>query len=184
MEHLGVDKTDGAVLFTKVLGFLLAGVADVVLFLYLFLRLAHVREPVRAVLPGAVFGALGFFVLKLVGGYYVQHTTTKGEATYGTFAVVVGLLLFLNLISRLVLLAVAYVVTGEGRHGTLPAMEQSWSPRHVALPEPEVPVGPVQPVPGAKQVTLAANAAAAAAGLVVAAVAVYGVRTLQSVLRR
>jgi membrane protein len=112
LSELGVDKTPAAVAFTYVLGLLLAGLADVALFLFLFVRLARVSTPFRAVLRGAVFGAVGFAVLKLVGGFYVQHTTTKGEATYGTFAVVVGLLLFLNLVSRLVLLSAAFVVTG------------------------------------------------------------------------
>ena len=46
-----------------------------------------------------------------LGGIYVARTTSKGAATYGTFAVVVGLLLFLNLVSRLLLLASAFVVT-------------------------------------------------------------------------
>ena len=121
LGQLGLDKTTAAVVFLKVLGVLLAFVVDVVLFLYLFLRLARVRTPVRRVLGGAVFGAVGFGVLKLVGGFYVQHTTTKGQATYGTFAVVVGLLLFLNLVSRLILHAAAFVVTAPGDDDVRPS---------------------------------------------------------------
>jgi len=121
LEQLGVDKTVAAVWFLKVVGLLLAGLADVALFLYLFLRLAKVAAPARQVIRGAVFGAIGFGVLKLVGGYYVQRTTTRGEATYGTFAVVVGLLLFLNLVSRLVLLAAAFTVTGPYDSDTPPS---------------------------------------------------------------
>ncbi|MGB8650308.1 MAG: YihY/virulence factor BrkB family protein [Mycobacteriales bacterium] len=121
LAQLGVSHTAGAVAFTYVLGLLLAGVADVALFLYLFLRLARVPSPFRQVVKGALFGAVGFAVLKLVGGYYVQRTTSKGEATYGTFAVVVGLLLFLNLLSRLVLLAAAFAVTGPGDSDVRPS---------------------------------------------------------------
>ena len=121
LEQLGVDQTTAAVWFTKALGLVLTGLADVALFTYLFVRLARVRTPVREVLKGAVFGAVGFGVLKLVGGYYVQRTTTKGEATYGTFAVVVGLLLFLNLVSRLFLLSAAFVVTGPYDSDTRPS---------------------------------------------------------------
>ena len=121
LEQLGVDKSTAAVLFLKVLGFLLAALADVALFLYLFVRLARVPTPVREVLKGAVFGAVGFGVLKLGGGFYVQRTTSKGEATYGTFAVVVGLLLFLNLVSRLILMSAAFVVTGPYDSDTRPS---------------------------------------------------------------
>ena len=186
LSQLGVDKTSAAILFTKVLGFVLAGLADVVLFLYLFLRLAHVRAPVRQVLPGAVFGAFGFFVLKLIGGYYVQHTTSRGEATYGTFAVVAGLLLFLNLISRLVLVSAAFAVTGSPGHGRLApdeggSMEQSWAPRTKAQQEgPPVAV----PIAGSQKVELAARATAAVVGMALAAVAVYALRALQGLLRR
>jgi membrane protein len=121
LEQLGVDKSLGAVVFLKVVGLLLAGLADVALFVYLFVRLARVPTPIREVLKGAVFGAVGFAVLKLVGGYYVQRTTTKGEATYGAFAVVVGLLLFLNLVSRLILVSAAFVVTGPYDSDTRPS---------------------------------------------------------------
>lgn len=186
LSQLGVDKTSAAILFTKVLGVVLAGIADVVLFLYLFGRLAHVRAPVRQLLPGAVFGACGFVVLKIVGGYYVQHTTTRGEATYGTFAVVAGLLLFLNLISRLVLLAAAFAVTGSPRHGRLApdeggSVEQSWAPKVKPQPvEPPVAV----PLAGSQKVEVAARATAAVVGMVLAAVAVYAVRAVQGLLRR
>jgi membrane protein len=121
LRQLGVDQTTAAEVFLKVLGIALAMVVDTALFLYLFLRLAKVRTPVRQLIKGAVFGAVGFAVLKLVGGFYVQHTTTKGQATYGTFAVVVGLLLFLNLVSRLVLLACAFVVTAPGDDDVRPS---------------------------------------------------------------
>jgi membrane protein len=112
LEQAGIDKTVAAQMLLQALGILLGAVVDVALFVYLFVRLARVGTPIRQVATGAVFGALGFGVLKLLGGYYVQHTTTSGKATYGVFAVVVGLLLFLNLITRLVLLAAAFVVTG------------------------------------------------------------------------
>ena len=52
-------------------------------------------------------GAVGFEVLKAFAAFYIGRTTSKGEATYGTFAVVVGLLVFLNLVSRLVIYTAA-----------------------------------------------------------------------------
>lgn len=201
LEQLGVDKTAAAQLFLQVLAFLLGALVDVVLFLYLFVRLTRVSTPVREVLKGAVFGAVGFGILKLVGGFYVQHTTSKGEATYGTFAVVVGLLLFLNLISRLVLLAAAFVVTApydsdsrpsgtadreQARKAGIP-QEQSWAAK-VPVPEPTPDTAPtvvaVPALQGASQARRAARATAAAGALVVAGVTIYGLKTLKAFVRR
>ena len=111
LELLGLTETALARVFTTALAYLLAGVADTALFLFLFTRLARVRTPLSRVLHGALFGALGFAVIKWAGAFYVARTTSRGEATYGAFAVVVGLLLFLNLVSRFLLFTAAFTVT-------------------------------------------------------------------------
>ncbi|MCU1691683.1 MAG: putative integral rane protein [Frankiales bacterium] len=111
LDLLHVDDSTPARVFTRLLGYALALVADTALFLYLFGRLSRVANPFRRLIRGALLGAVGFEVLKVLGGIYVARTTSKGEATYGTFAVVVGLLLFLNLFTRFLLLTSAFVVT-------------------------------------------------------------------------
>ena len=121
LDLLGVAETSAAKVFSQVLAYLLAGAADTVLFVYMFTRLPKVKSPLRKVLRSAVFGAVGFQVLKFAGAYYVARTTTKGEATYGTFAVVVGLLLFLNLVSRWILLTSAFAVTAPYDSDTGPS---------------------------------------------------------------
>lgn len=205
LTKLGVDQTTAAKVLLKAIGIVLAGVVDLVLFLYLFLRLARVRTPVRRVLKGAAFGAIGFGVLKLVGGFYVQRTTERGEATYGTFAVVVGLLLFLNLVSRLILLAAAFAATAPGdddvrpsgtadpkqarKAGTpvsYPEPERSWSPPKKAQVMPTAPLAvvPVEGLKGEKQVRLAAVGIAAAGGAVLTCVGVYAFNTARGLLRR
>ena len=111
LSLLGPSSTPGVALVTRVLGYVIGGAVDTGLFVYLFTRLARVRSPLRQVVRGALFGAVAFEVVKYLGAFYVARTTSKGEATYGTFAVVVGLLLFLNLVSRVILLAAAFTVT-------------------------------------------------------------------------
>ncbi len=111
LELLGIENDPLARTLLRVLTYALAVVADTLLFLYLFARLARVRTPVRRILKGALLGAVGFEVLKVLGGIYVARTTSSGAATYGAFAVVVGLLLFLNLVSRLLMFTAAFVVT-------------------------------------------------------------------------
>jgi membrane protein len=87
----------------------------------MFTRLPRVSTPFRKIVKSAVFGAIGFEVIKFAGAFYVARTTTKGEATYGAFAVVVGLLLFLNLISRWILLTAAFAVTKPYDSDALPS---------------------------------------------------------------
>ena len=174
LDQAGFGRTAVAQLFLQALGLVLGIAVDVVLFLYLFLRLASVAAPVRQVLKGAVFGAVALTALTLVGGFYFQHTTTSGKATYGVFAVVVGLLLFLNLIARLVLLAAAFAVTAGV--GDLPPVSV---PPSAA---PEQHAGP--PLRGSDQARLAARAMTVAGGVVLVAVAAYALRTVQALLRR
>jgi len=51
----------------------------------------------RDVAPGALTGALALAILQVVGGYYVTHQLKNASQTYGTFAVVIGLLSWLYL---------------------------------------------------------------------------------------
>ncbi|MDT7547427.1 MAG: rane protein [Actinomycetota bacterium] len=118
---IGFSHTAAATVFTQVLAYLLSAVADTALFVYMFTRLPRISQPITKVLRSAVFGAVGFEILKFAGAFYVARTTSKGQATYGTFAVVVGLLLFLNLISRLILLTAAFAVTKPYDSDVLPS---------------------------------------------------------------
>jgi membrane protein len=193
LDVLGLSDTTGAAFFTIALSYVLGAFVDVLIFLYLFLRLAKVPMPFGQVFRGAVFGAVGFEVLKAFGAFYIARTTSKGEATYGTFAVVVGLLLFLNLVSRLVLYAAAFVVTAPYDADLRPpvpvdvgeneAMEQSWAAKVAAVESVVVPAG-THELRGATQVQRAARVTTFVGGGVLAAVAVYAARTVQGLLRR
>ncbi|MDX6197084.1 MAG: rane protein [Actinomycetota bacterium] len=118
---LHLTDSPAANVFTQVLAYLLSGVADTLLFLYMFTRLPRVSQPFKKVIKSAVFGAVGFEIIKFAGAFYVARTTSKGQATYGAFAVVVGLLLFLNLVSRWILLTAAFAVTKPYDSDALPS---------------------------------------------------------------
>ena len=186
LDQLGIEASSGgATFFLQASGIGLAAVTDLALFLYLFRGLARLEGTWPNALQGAAFGAVGFAVLKIVGGFYVQHTTTKGQATYGTFAVVVGLLLFLNLVSRLILMSAAFAATS----GTIEpvaegdsVVEQSWSRRTPAPPVSPEPV-PVAELPGAAPVKAAANVLLVLAGVLGLGVALHALRTVRGVLR-
>jgi membrane protein len=82
---------------------------DTVVFLVLFSRLSGTRAPWRRIIRGALFGAVGFEVLKQVAA--ILHARTTQNPVYGTFAVLVGLMVWINIASRFALLAAAWTAT-------------------------------------------------------------------------
>ncbi len=74
----------------------------------------------RALLPGAVLGALGMEVLKVVGSVWVPKAVASSSALYGSLGVVFAVLAWLLFFGRLVVYAaVLNVVLWEDRHGTV-----------------------------------------------------------------
>ena len=93
---------------------------DLVLFLWMFRTLTHVPLPWSAHLPGAVVGAVGLELLKLIGTVYVPRAVASASALYGSLGVVFAILAWLALAARLILYAAAYnVVRWEAEHGTV-----------------------------------------------------------------
>jgi inner membrane protein YhjD len=59
----------------------------------------------KAQLPGAVLGGVGWTVLQTVGALFVQHVVRGASDTYGVFAVVIGMLVWINIQVRMFLIA-------------------------------------------------------------------------------
>jgi membrane protein len=107
---IDVDETDlVAVATAKVVGVALGLLTSTALFLYLFWRLPKVQAPFRRVVKGALLAGVLFEVLKRVGALYIERTTEN--PLYGAFAVIVGLLVWINVVSRMLLLCAAWTVT-------------------------------------------------------------------------
>jgi inner membrane protein YhjD len=68
----------------------------------------------RSMLPGALFGGVGFTVLQFLGGLYVRHAVQGASETYGLFAVVIGLLSWIYLLAQVLLAAAEINVVAEG----------------------------------------------------------------------
>lgn len=99
---------------------LLALPLDLLVFLWMFRTLTNVAVPWTDHLPGAIAGAVGLEILKLVGTVYVPRAVSSASALYGSLGVVFAILAWLALFSRLVVYASAYnVVRHERRHGTV-----------------------------------------------------------------
>jgi YihY family inner membrane protein len=81
----------------------LALVVNAVVFLAGFALLSP--QPVRELAPGVVLAAAGSLALQSLGGWYVDYVIAEATATYGVFALVIGLLSWFLLAAHLVLIA-------------------------------------------------------------------------------
>ena len=106
---LGMQHVTGVGVAVRVLAIIVAVAFDTLIFVLLFARLSGSGEPLRRMLRGALFAAIGFELLKLVGAILVSHTTSN--PMYGIFAVVVGLMVWINVVARFTLFAAAWTAT-------------------------------------------------------------------------
>lgn len=98
---------------------LLAVVVSAVMFLWTMKLLPNRDVGWRPLVPGALLGAVGFEVLKVVGGIYVPRAVSSSSALYGSIGVVFALLAWLFFFGRLVVYSsVLNVVLWERAHGT------------------------------------------------------------------
>jgi membrane protein len=109
LDHVGLDETPVAIGMLKVISVLLAVAADTVLFAIVLSRLSGANLTWRQVRSGALLAAVGFEVLKLLGTFLIGRTTQN--PIYATFGVVVGLLVWMNFVSRLTIFAAAWTAT-------------------------------------------------------------------------
>lgn len=87
-------------------GLLVANLAvNVVVLVLAFRVLTAERQPWRDLLPGAVVGAVGYVILQNLGAFLIDRFVTGASDTYGTFAVVIGLLTWFHLIGQVTVLA-------------------------------------------------------------------------------
>ena len=90
---------------TRVTGAFVAILLNIVLLGVSFELLTEARLGVRTLLPGAVLGGVGLWAVQLVGGTYIERVVADASDIYGAFATVFGLLIWLALLARVVLIA-------------------------------------------------------------------------------
>ena len=66
-------------------------------------------------LPGAAFAGTAYVILQTAGGLYVERTINGASDTYGTFAVVIGLLTWIFLIAQVLVLGAEVNTVVSGR---------------------------------------------------------------------
>lgn len=98
------------------IGTVVAGVALATLvYLVSFKVLTNRDCPWRAYVPGAVVAGVLFVVVQSVGGIYISRVVQNADQTYGTFAIVIGLLTWMYLLAQFSVLAAEVNVVKENR---------------------------------------------------------------------
>jgi membrane protein len=111
-EILGWVGLEGSLLargFLWAVGTALALAATSVLILTMFRQLGRPHLPGRALLQGAILGAIGFEVLKAAAGLLLAGT--RGAPSFQAFGVALILLVWINYFSRLVMFSAAWAYT-------------------------------------------------------------------------
>jgi len=95
----------GSGLFGPLAGIALSLCVNLLLFAAVFFLLGARRPSPSQLAPGAVLAAVCWSALQLVGGYFVSHEVRNATSAYGTFALVLGLLVWVNLGAMLTVLS-------------------------------------------------------------------------------
>jgi membrane protein len=119
LDGLGLGHAAWANLALKLAGTSTTLLVDVALFMVVFVVLGQSGRPRRQVARGAALAASGLTVLQLLGATYVHRTT--GNPVYGSFAVIVGLIVWINLVVRFTLFCAAWTVTAAGDSDVAPS---------------------------------------------------------------
>ncbi|WP_369171250.1 YihY/virulence factor BrkB family protein [Streptomyces sp. R28] len=110
-DKAGIEGGAGrALLFFA--GLAIALVVDFLLLVYVLTRLPQVHPGRRAVVVAGLIGAVGFELLKWLLTGYLQGVA--GKSMYGAFAVPVAVVLWINLMARLLLYCAAWTATAAG----------------------------------------------------------------------
>jgi uncharacterized BrkB/YihY/UPF0761 family membrane protein len=85
----------------KIAGYALGLGLNFGLYVASFRFLTSASIPTRYLWLGAAVAAVFLTILQLVGSIYINHVIKRASNTYGTFATVIGLLVWLHLIAQL-----------------------------------------------------------------------------------
>jgi inner membrane protein YhjD len=88
-------------IFVRLAGGVVAFGLDLGLFLLAYRVLGGKGKAWRRLLPGAIFAAVGWTILKLLGTWYAAMTVERSGSVYGPFAATIGVLVILYLAARL-----------------------------------------------------------------------------------
>nr|WP_180218503.1 YhjD/YihY/BrkB family envelope integrity protein [Streptomyces albus] len=114
-ERLGLAEGGIGTVLLRTAGYAAAVAADFLLLWYVLTLLPRVQPPRRATLAACLQGAVGFELLKLLLGGYLQQVAAKN--VYGAFGVPIALLLWISFMTKLLLYCAAWTATAPAPGG-------------------------------------------------------------------
>ncbi|QAY75031.1 YihY/virulence factor BrkB family protein [Agromyces protaetiae] len=96
---------------TRAVGIVVTFVIDTLVVAGLFRLLSGLRPGARALWPGAILGGLGLTVLQVLSGLFVGGAASN--PLLASFGSIVALLIWFNFSAQVILIAGAYIVTGD-----------------------------------------------------------------------
>lgn len=116
LDSLGVDERSvGATVAARILGLMLAFALDVGVLVGLYRVLAGVPIPPRPLWQGALIGAIALGVLKVLGSGLLGGASRN--PLIASFAVIIGLLIWFNLVCQVIMAGAAWVVVSARDDG-------------------------------------------------------------------
>jgi membrane protein len=138
LDWWGVDAGGGW--WLRVLAVAIGVVVGVLLFYSMFVLLARPGAPRRALLSGALLGAIAFEALKQASGLLIS--LTQGNPAFQAFGIALVVLVWINYFSKVVLYAASWAHTSAAARAARPSPVPAGvegPPSPAVRPEPENP---------------------------------------------
>ncbi|MFE5331539.1 YihY/virulence factor BrkB family protein [Embleya sp. NPDC056575] len=110
-DSIGLEHQPVGRVLLQIAAFAVAVGASVVLFLYLLVGMPRLTMHRSVAIKGALIGAVGFELLKLLVSSYIAGVA--GKSAYGAFGVPVALLLWIYFVTRLLLFCAAWTANAQ-----------------------------------------------------------------------
>jgi membrane protein len=119
LDFVGLGDQGWAQFLLGLLGVVLGLVANFLVFLWVIARLPRQHTPIRSAVKAALLGAVGFEILKQIMTFYLSLVTNSPSGV--VFGSLLGLLVFVNFVSRFILFVTAWAATASGVEKEEPA---------------------------------------------------------------
>lgn len=114
---VGLQDAGWAQTLLRIATIVLTLLANLLVFLWVIARLPREKVAMRGAVKGAALAAVGFVLLQQLATLYLSGISDK--PAFAVFGPVLGLLVFANLVSRLLLFATAWTATAKENQSTV-----------------------------------------------------------------
>ncbi|MEP6478864.1 MAG: YihY/virulence factor BrkB family protein [Rhodoglobus sp.] len=116
LDWVGIDRDSGlATLAARVIGLLVVLLIDTIVLGIFFRTVSGIRIPLRYLVPGSIIGGVALGVLKALGSSLLGGATRN--PLLASFAVILGLLIWFNLICQVILIAASWISVSAADDG-------------------------------------------------------------------